>query len=101
MLALALADVSGLAITSPEDARAVVSKIPKTLRSRIWIVYRGNLPEDRYFSSADLYIAPEFQMFNRQLIDAGGWDDCAEARLTPQSSPPLHRLRVWLANTRN
>ena len=71
VLAHALHDISGLPVTSFEDARSVIAKIPGTIRRRIWVLYRGNLPDDRYFSTKGTYQAPDHQAYNKRLIDTG------------------------------
>jgi len=37
VLATALTDISGLKVTSLADARAVMRKIPRTIRTRFWV----------------------------------------------------------------
>lgn len=71
LLAHALHDVSGLLIPSLDERKQVVRKIPPALRWRIWVVYRGNLPSDRYFITKGLYQAPEYQAHNKRLIEDG------------------------------
>lgn len=98
ILTHALHDISGLPVGSLADAKQVIKAIPKTLRWRIWVVYRGNQSEDRYFSTRGLFEAPDHQAYNKRLIDEGdaaeevdpvnadierrfGAEDAAEARL--------------------
>jgi hypothetical protein len=69
ILAYALHDVSGMPVTSPEDAERIVRAIPYTFRWRIWVIYRGNLPSDRYFTMNGLFEAPEPQVYNQRLTD--------------------------------
>jgi hypothetical protein len=49
----------------------VILKIPPALRWRIWVVYRGNQPVDRYFSTKGLYEDPDHTAYNKRLIDEG------------------------------
>jgi hypothetical protein len=58
ILAAALVDISGLPIAG-SDSRKVINAIPESVLWRIWVLYRGNLPSDRYFSSGGLYQAPD------------------------------------------
>jgi hypothetical protein len=67
LLCHALADVSGLKIASPEDARKVLVNIPAALRRKFWIVYQGKLPDDRYFTTRGLYEAPEPKQYTKAM----------------------------------
>jgi hypothetical protein len=88
VLAAALHDISGLLVNSLTDARAVVRKIPKTIRTRLWVVYRGNLDPDRYFTTRGLFEAPDHTAYNKRLVEAGDADvDPAEAELTRRFGP--------------
>jgi hypothetical protein len=69
LLAHALVDISGLPITSVADATRVLSQIPPAIFWRIWIVYRGNSPADRYFTSKGLYNAPDQKTYNKRLLE--------------------------------
>lgn len=95
ILATALHDISGLKITSLTDARAVIRKVPKTIRTRLWVVYRGNLPDERYFTTGGLYEAPSPQAYNKRLIDDGDADsDPAEAEMLRRFGPAeVHAAR--------
>jgi hypothetical protein len=66
ILSNALADVSGLKVTVPQ-ALEILKKLPDAIFWRIWILYRGNLPEERYYTSGGLYEAPD-QMSYQQRI---------------------------------
>lgn len=59
LLNLALTEVSSLVIDSREKAAAIISVLPQTVVSRVWLLYRAGLPEDRFFSTKGLYRAPE------------------------------------------
>ncbi len=85
LLALALHDVSGLLIASFDEARKVIARIPNTLRSRIWVVYRGSIPPERYYHTEGLYRAPEYQAFHKQLVGAGDTEEASpgEGGATP------------------
>jgi hypothetical protein len=87
IMARALVDVSGLPVTT-EQALTILRNIPDAVFWRIWVVYRGNLPEDRYYTSGGLYEAPD-QMTCRQRIYDGGLAveavaDAATAKLERQ-----------------
>ena len=43
----------------PEQALTILKNLPDAVFWRIWVVYRGNLPEDRYYTSGGLYEAPD------------------------------------------
>jgi hypothetical protein len=70
LLALALHDISGLPISSREETTQVIQKIPPALRWRIWVVYRGNQPEDRY-SVLRGCTRPRITPPTKRLIDEG------------------------------
>jgi hypothetical protein len=59
LLAHALADVSGLKVTSPEDALKVMKTLPESVIHRVFIVYRGSFPPPRIFTTTGLFKAPE------------------------------------------
>lgn len=59
VLAAAMTEVSGLPITSREDAALILTTIPVTVLNRVWILYRGGITEDRFFSTTGLYRAPD------------------------------------------
>jgi hypothetical protein len=69
LLAHALVDISGLKIPSAAEARTVLDQIPPALFWRIWVVYRGSLPEDRYYATKGLYDAPDQKTYNKRLFD--------------------------------
>ena len=70
ILAHALHDVSGHPITSLADARKILYAVPAPVRSRVWVLYRGSLHEDRKFRfQGALFSAPEHQEYNRHLIE--------------------------------
>ena len=71
LLTHALHDISGLPVDSLEDARKVIAKIPSTLRWRVWVLYRGNLPSERYYTSRGLFEAPDHMACDKRLIDEG------------------------------
>ena len=66
-LAQALNDVSGLKIASAADARKILTQLPPAIFWRIWIIYRGGLPEDRFFSTQGLYKAPDQKAYIKRL----------------------------------
>jgi hypothetical protein len=71
LLDLALHDISGLPVSSREEATQVIPENSPALRWRIWVVYRGNQSEDRYFSTKGLYEASDHTAYNKRLIDEG------------------------------
>ena len=89
IMARALVDVSGLPL-SPEQALTILKNIPDAVFWRIWVVYRGNLPEDRYYTSGGLYEAPD-QMTYRQKFTTTGWP------LRPPPKPRRKKSKPSLA----
>ena len=53
-----MADVSGLAVT-PIEALQILDQMPEALNRRVWLLYRGNLPPGRYYTSGGLFEAPD------------------------------------------
>lgn len=99
VLAHALHDISGLPVTSFEEARSVIAKIPATIRRRLWVLYRGNLPEDRYFTVMGLYDAPDHRAYNKRLIDTGeasGEDAAIERRFGTEEAQAARELEQKL-----
>ncbi len=68
-LAQALNSVSGLLITTPADATKILTQLPPAIFWRIWIIYRGGLPDDRYFSTSGLYKAPDQRTYAKRLYE--------------------------------
>src|SRR5271157_2580938 len=69
-LASALSEISGLKITSFKDAMRVLAPIPMTVIQRVYIIYRGSLPEPGLFSTVGLYKAPEPKHMRIQFLEA-------------------------------
>jgi len=59
MLAHALMSVSGLSVPSVEEATKVLDAIPQSVINRVFILYKGDTPEPRLFTTTGLYKAPE------------------------------------------
>lgn len=97
-LALALTDVSGYVIQSIEEATKIVKAIPRTLRWRLWVIYRGSLPADRFFSTKGLYDAPDAETHARRLAedDERKLDDprFEEVRPLTSNTPPSNQSEV-------
>jgi hypothetical protein len=70
IMARALVDVSGMPVT-PEQAMTILKNIPDAVFWRMWVVYRGNLPEDRYYISGGLYEAPDPMTYHQRIYDDG------------------------------
>ena len=58
-LAHALVNVSGLKVDSVTDATKVLDAIPQSIINRVFIMYKGDTPEPRIFSTTGLYKAPD------------------------------------------
>lgn len=54
MLALALAEVSGHAIKSREEARATLNTLPQRVIGRIWVLDKTGLPDYRFYVTKGL-----------------------------------------------
>ncbi len=59
ILSHALVEVSGLKVGSPEDAMKVLKAIPSSVLQRVFVIYKGSLPNPRQFATTGLYKAPE------------------------------------------
>jgi hypothetical protein len=66
-LSYALTEVSGTPITDRVVARQILQQIPIRLVERAWVMYKAGLPEDRFFTTANLYTAPEILAHNTQV----------------------------------
>jgi hypothetical protein len=49
----------------------VLKHVPPALRWRIWVVYRGNLSTDAYYTTRGLFEAPDYQVHTKPLLDEG------------------------------
>jgi hypothetical protein len=70
VLSRALTEVSGLKISSPEDAMRVLKAIPLTVIYRVFLIYKGSLPASRLFKTVGLYKAPEPSRMVRRIQEA-------------------------------
>jgi hypothetical protein len=103
LLSHALTDISGLRVNSVEEARKVLDQIPPALFWRIWILYRGNLPEDRYYTSKGLFDAPDLKTYNKRVFDderqADSTADAATRRMEQQGlSGQMEREAIDIQN---
>ncbi len=73
---------------SRSEAETIIRNLPEAILWRIWLVYRGNLPNDRYYSSGGLYTAPEPMAYHRKIEEheeaTGAQADQAHERLHQQ-----------------
>ena len=67
LLAHSMTDVSGLPVTSVEDAMKVLRAIPATVIQRMWVIFKGSLPMPRRFSTVGLYKAPSPGNFVKRI----------------------------------
>ena len=67
MLVYALDEISGLKVTSIDDAWRVLDAIPSTVIRRVFVMYKGGLPESRQFVTTGLYKAPETSKFVKKF----------------------------------
>lgn len=63
MLAHALDEVSGLKVTTVDEATKVLNALPQSVVVRVFILYKGETPEPRLFTTTGLYRAPEPSKF--------------------------------------
>jgi hypothetical protein len=66
-----MADVSGFAIPSPADALTILKRIPPPLQWRLWVLYQGKLPPERYYSHGALFSAPEPVVHVKRMFEEG------------------------------
>lgn len=67
LLACAMVEVSGLKIDTAEAALKVMNVLPLTIVHRVFIIWRGSLPEPRSFTTMGLYKAMPQNRFIRVL----------------------------------
>jgi hypothetical protein len=67
LLIHALSDISGMPVESQDDARKILNQLPEKILSKIWVLYRGNGPEERYYTSRGLYDAPDQKVFVQRV----------------------------------
>lgn len=68
-LAAALTEVSGLPVTSMEDAMKVFGPMPTPVLDRVFKIYKTKLPPSRRFETANLYRAPEPQAYAQRVME--------------------------------
>jgi hypothetical protein len=66
-LAYALVEISGLKVTSVEEATKVLDSLPPAIISRVYRIYRGSLPAPRKFFTAKLYKAPSTSVYTKRV----------------------------------
>jgi hypothetical protein len=66
-LAAALVEVSGLKVNTAEEAMKVLDAMPQSVINRVFVLYKGGLPEPRIFSTVGLYKAPEPSRFVKKF----------------------------------
>lgn len=67
LLSHAMTDVSGLKVSTPEEAMKVLRAIPATVIQRMWVIFKGSLPMPRRFSTVGLYKAPSPGNFVKRI----------------------------------
>ena len=53
-----------------EEGLSIVKRVPETIRWRIFILFRGKLPDDRYYTVESLFTAPEPTTLTQRLGSA-------------------------------
>lgn len=69
LLSHALVNMSGLPVTSVEDARKVLDQVPPALFWRIWVLYSGNLPADGYYTNSGCLHAPDQRAHQKRVYE--------------------------------
>lgn len=69
LLSHALVNISGLSVTSVEDARKVLDQVPPALFWRIWVLYSGNLPANGYYQTTGVYTAPDQRARQKRVYE--------------------------------
>jgi hypothetical protein len=67
VLAASLVEVSKHPISSVADAQRIIRVMTDPVIERIWLLYKANLPADRFFTVRGLYQAPEPQVVTRTV----------------------------------
>ena len=67
-LSHAMVDVSGLPVTQPQ-ALAILKQLPDAVFWRIWLIYRSDLPLERYYTCGGLYEAPDPMTYRKKIHD--------------------------------
>jgi hypothetical protein len=83
ILSTALVDISGLKVTR-QEALSVLKKLPEAILWRIWLIYRGSLPEERYYTSTTLFEAPDVMTYQKKLHEDETVADPAQTRIENQ-----------------
>jgi len=71
LMAHAMTDVSGFTIASVADALTILKRIPAPIQWRLWVIYQGKLPPERYYSCGGLYEAPEPVVHIKRMFEEG------------------------------
>jgi hypothetical protein len=71
VLATALSEISGLKIKDYAEAWRVLCPevLPTAILERVFVIYRGTLPEDREFKTLNLYKAPEPSDYTKRVVE--------------------------------
>lgn len=67
LLSHALLEVSGLPVTSAEEAEKVVAALPYAIMERVFRVWKGSFPPSRRFVTGGLYKAPDPIQYQAQV----------------------------------
>jgi hypothetical protein len=67
ILAHALVEISGLKVTTIEEAQRIIDTLPYAIVTRVFKLYRGSRPLTRKFFSAGVYKAPPISTFARRV----------------------------------
>lgn len=69
-LSHALEEVSGVKVSTIADAKRVLAPIPSSVIQRVFVVYKGSMPEPRMFTTVGLYKAPDTKKLAIRFAEA-------------------------------
>jgi len=69
ILAHALLEVSGIQPKTLDEAIKVMEAVPMAIVVRVFRIWKGTFPPARYFTSSQLYVAPEPLSYIKKLSD--------------------------------
>ena len=100
LLSHAMVSISGLPITSLTDARKILDQVPPAILWRIWVVYRANLPADRYYVTRGLYEAPDHRAHMQRVFEEDEQANTPQAGLDTESREALAISNRLVANAK-
>jgi hypothetical protein len=99
LLSHAMVSISGMLIASLADAKKILAQVPPAILWRIWVVYRANLPADRYYVTRGLYEAPD-QRAHMQRVFEDEEADAPQTGLDTESREAMAISNRLVANAK-